>query len=280
VKLQTKSYLITAMAAAILLAGCASGPTGEPAQTSAANRVLEAYDVPDLLAQAAPAINQSLDKNLPDDTSQADREQLRSAVYAAYAPDALYADVAQRLRSAADAEDHKRDLASSADELNAPLAQRMISLESVTGDENFAASFNSFMEQPASDNRKARLRIIDALADNMQIVQLQTAFNVTLLETMIRSRNAVVDSAQQVDETQVERMLTNTRSGIRGQLEERVPQMLLYVYRDVDDATLQSYADLQSQPDLMWANRAVENAIIASLSAAGKKVPAAYSTGS
>lgn len=279
-KLQTKSYLITAMAAAILLAGCASGPTGEPAQTSAANRVLEAYDVPDLLAQAAPAINQSLDKNLPDDTSQADREQLRSAVYAAYAPDALYADVAQRLRSAADAEGHKRDLASSADELNAPLAQRMISLESVTGDENFAASFNSFMEQPASDNRKARLRIIDALADNMQIVQLQTAFNVTLLETMIRSRNAVVDSAQQVDETQVERMLTNTRSGIRGQLEERVPQMLLYVYRDVDDATLQSYADLQSQPDLMWANRAVENAIIASLSAAGKKVPAAYSTGS
>jgi len=268
------------MAAAILLAGCASGPTGEPAQTSAANRVLEAYDVPDLLAQAAPAINQSLDKNLPDDTSQADREQLRSAVYAAYAPDALYADVAQRLRSAADAEGHKRDLASSADELNAPLAQRMISLESVTGDENFAASFNSFMEQPASDNRKARLRIIDALADNMQIVQLQTAFNVTLLETMIRSRNAVVDSAQQVDETQVERMLTNTRSGIRGQLEERVPQMLLYVYRDVDDATLQSYADLQSQPDLMWANRAVENAIIASLSAAGKKVPAAYSTGS
>jgi len=280
VKLQTKSYLITAMAAAILLAGCASGPTGEPAQTSAANRVLEAYDVPDLLAQAAPAINQSLDKNLPDDTSQADREQLRSAVYAAYAPDALYADVAQRLRSAADAEGHKRDLASSANELNAPLAQRMISLESVTGDENFAASFNSFMEQPASDNRKARLRIIDALADNMQIVQLQTAFNVTLLETMIRSRNAVVDSAQQVDETQVERMLTNTRSGIRGQLEERVPQMLLYVYRDVDDATLQSYADLQSQPDLMWANRAVENAIIASLSAAGKKVPAAYSTGS
>lgn len=275
-----KSYLITAMAAAVMLAGCASGPTGEPAQTSAANRVLEAYDVPDLLAQAAPAVNQSLDKNLPDDTGAAERERLRNAVFQAYAPDALYADVTQRLRSAADADGSKRELASAADALNTPLAQRMISLESVTGDDSFASSFASFMEQPASDNRKARLRIIDALADDMQIIQLQTAFNVTLLETMIRSRNAVVDSEQQVDEEQVESMLSNTRSGIRGQLEQRVPQMLLYVYRDVDDADLQAYADLQSQPDMVWTNRAVENAIIASLSAAGEKVPAAYNTGS
>jgi len=280
VKLQTKSYLIMALAGAVLLAGCASGPTGEPAQTSAANRVLEAYDVPDLLAQAAPAVNQSLDKNLPDDTPAAERQRLRNIVFDAYAPDALYTDVVSRLRNNADADGRKRDLASAADHLTAPLAQRMISLESVTGDENFTASFNSFIDQPATDARKRRLRIIDSLSDDMQIVQLQTGFNVTLLETMIRARNAVVDSGRQVDDTQIDRMLTNTREGIRSKLDERVPLMLLYVYRDVDDADLQAYADLQSEPDMIWTNRAIESAIIASLAAAGEKVPAAYSAGS
>lgn len=279
-KLQTKSYLIMALAGAVLLAGCASGPTGEPAQTSAANRVLEAYDVPDLLAQAAPAVNQSLDKNLPDDTPAAERQRLRNIVFDAYAPDALYTDVVSRLRNNADADGRKRDLASAADHLTAPLAQRMISLESVTGDENFTASFNSFIDQPATDARKRRLRIIDSLSDDMQIVQLQTGFNVTLLETMIRARNAVVDSGRQVDDTQIDRMLTNTREGIRSKLDERVPLMLLYVYRDVDDADLQAYADLQSEPDMIWTNRAIESAIIASLAAAGEKVPAAYSAGS
>ena len=34
----------------LLLAGCAAGPTGKPAQTTAAQQVLKAYHVPDLLA--------------------------------------------------------------------------------------------------------------------------------------------------------------------------------------------------------------------------------------
>ncbi|MES1924361.1 hypothetical protein [Salinisphaera sp. T31B1] len=278
-KPQIKSYLIVACLGALMLAGCATGPTSEPAQTSAANRVLEAYDVPDLLAQAAPAVSQSLDKNLPDDVPTAERQRLRDAVYAAYAPDALAADVTQRLREQAKTDGRERALASAADELASPLAQRMISLESATGDDGFAQGFSAFVEQPATDARKRRLRIIDSLSDDMQIVQLQTAFNVTLLEAMIRGRNAVVDSDRQVDEPQIERMLSNTRDGIRGKLDERVPLMLLYVYRDVDDATLQDYADLQSQPDMVWTNQAVEKAIIDALAAAGDQVPTIYNQG-
>lgn len=273
-KPQVKAYLIMALVGVSVLAGCATGPTGEVAQTSASNRILEAYDVPDLLAQAAPAVSQSLDKNLPDETSTADRQRLRDAVYNAYAPDTLQADVTDRLRENADSAGRKKDLASAADKLTSPLAQRMISLESTTGDDGFAQGFNAFVDQPATDARKRRLRMIDSLSDDMQIVQLQTGFNVTLLESMIRSRNAVVDASSQVGEPQIERMLANTRDGIRGKLDQRVPLMLLYVYRDVDDATLQQYADLQSQPDMVWTNKAVEDAIIGALADAGKKVPA------
>ena len=48
--------------------------------------------------------------------------------------------------------------------------------------------------------------------------------------------------------------------------------MLLYVYRDVDDSTLSEYVALQNQPELVWANQALKNAIIDTLSAASDRV--------
>ncbi|ROO24529.1 hypothetical protein SAOR_15170 [Salinisphaera orenii MK-B5] len=274
-----KSYLMMALAAALTVTGCASGPTGEQAQTAASNRVIEAYNVPDLLAQAAPAVVESLENNVPDSVSQAERQRLRDAVYDVYAPEKLQAGVAERLRERAAEADRKPALASAADKLAAPLATRMIELESAAGSDDFAEGFRAFVDQPATEARKQRLRIIDGLADDMEVISLQTEFNVTLLRGMIKGRDAVVDPAQQASDSRVEQMVSNTREGIRDQLEQRVPLMLLYVYRDVDDATLQQYADLQAESDMTWTNQALRQAITDTLAAAGERIPEQMNAG-
>ena len=271
-KPQAKSYLIGVLMAAAVLAGCATGPADKAAQESAADRVMAAYDVPDLLAQAAPAVTQSLNQNLPDDVDTTTRSALRDAVYEAYDPQTLQQDVLDRLRDAAARDDQQRALMSAADALHTPLATRMIALESATGDPDFAANFKAFVEQPATPERKERLRKVDMLAENMKVVELQTDFNVTLLEAMIRARNEASAAEYQVDNSRVEQMVAETRADIGNKLEQRVPLMLLYVYRDVDDSTLSEYVALQNQPALVWANQALKNAIIDTLSAASDRV--------
>lgn len=275
-KSQAKSYLIPVFMGALLLAGCATGPSGTQAQTSASNRVLAAYDVPDLLSQAAPAVSQSLEKNLPEDISSADRQRLRDAVFEAYAPQTLQASVAENLREQARTESREQSLVTAAAQLDTPLATKMIGLESTTGEANFAQDFQAFVDEPATDRRKERLRQIDALSKDMQIIELQTGFNVTLLEAMIRARNAASPPQHQVGEERVAQMVTKTRGNIQGQLEQRVPLMLLYVYRDVSDAELQSYTQLQDQPELVWTNQALKTAIIDALSNAGATVAANF----
>ena len=271
-KPQAKSYLITVFMGALLLAGCATGPAGTQAQTSASNRVLAAYEVPDLLAQAAPAVSQSLDKNLPDDVADADRQRLRDVVFEAYNPQTLQADVAENLREQASSTGNQQALVVAAEQLDTPLATKMIGLESTTGQANFAQDFKAFVNEPATARRKERLRQIDALAQDMQIIELQTGFNVTLLEAMIRGRNAASAPEYQVDQPRIDQMVSETRGNIEGKLEQRVPLMLLYVYRDVSDAELQSYVQLQDRPELVWTNQALKTAIIDALSNAGERV--------
>ena len=271
-KPQAKSYLITVFMGALLLAGCATGPAGTQAQTSASNRVLAAYEVPDLLAQAAPAVSQSLDKNLPDDVADADRQRLRDVVFEAYNPQTLQADVAENLREQASSTGNQQALVVAAEQLDTPLATKMIGLESTTGQANFAQDFKAFVNEPATARRKERLRQIDALAQDMQIIELQTGFNVTLLEAMIRGRNAASAPEYQVDQPRIDQMVSETRGNIEGKLEQRVPLMLLYVYRDVSDAELQSYVQLQDRPELVWTNQALKTAIIDALSSAGERV--------
>lgn len=271
VKSQAKYYLISVLMAALLLAGCATGPSGEPAQTSAANRVMVAYDVPDLLAQAAPAVSQSLKKNLPDEVDAPTRERLRAAVFEAYDAQQLQADVADNLRASAKADDRQSALITAATSLETPLASRMIGLEATSGEAGFAEGFKSFANQPATGQRKQRLRQINTLADHMQIIELQTGFNATLLEAMIRARNAASPSQYQVPAGRIDSMVNETRSNIEGQLEKRVPLMLLYVYRDVSDTQLQKYAQLQGQPDLVWTNAALKNAIVSALASASER---------
>jgi hypothetical protein len=89
---------------------------------------------------------------------------------------------------------------------------------------------------------------------------------------MIRARNAASAAEYQVENSRVEQMVAETRNNISAKLEQRVPLMLLFVYRNVEDSTLSEYAELQGQPELVWANQALKNAIIDTLAAASDRV--------
>lgn len=280
VKPQVKSYLISVLVTALLLAGCATGPGGEQAQSRAASRVMSAYDVSDLLTQAAPAVAQSLKKNLPDEVDAQTRKKLRAAVFEAYDPQQLQAEVTDNLRKNARADDRQGALATAAQSLETPLAARMIGLEATSGEAGFAEGFKSFANQPATEQRKQRLRRIDTLAEDMQIIELQTAFNATLLETMIRARNVASPAQYQVPAERIDSMVDETRGNIKTQLDKRVPLMLLYVYRDVSDAELQEYAQLQAQPGLVWTNAALKKAIVSALASASERVRANFNNAS
>ncbi len=271
-----KSYWIM-FAAAALVAGCAAGPQ-QGASVDAAQRVLDAYDVPDLLAQAGPVVSESLSNNLPGEVDTQTRERLRMIIADVYEPQKLTADVVARLQARAEQAGREAALAEAAEALASPLAARMIGLESVAGNDGFADGFNAFIRQPVDERRKARLRTVNTISQNMSVVELQTSFNLTLLEAMVRARNAATGAEYQVTEQEIQRMLGNTRQGIRSRLREQVPLMLLYVFRNVEDSVLDSYAELQSRPALVWTNQALTEAIQGALEAAGEKIPERLNT--
>ncbi|MDA3922143.1 MAG: hypothetical protein PF501_15915 [Salinisphaera sp.] len=274
-KPSSRSYLIAAVLIFVsLVAGCALMPPSREAQASAANQVVADYKVDGLLAQAAPAVTDSLRRNLPDSVSASQRQQLDQSITAAYDAQRMRESVVSRLSKAAAQSDHQKYLIKAAKELGTPLAQRMINLERKVSDPHFGDGFQAFMNKPAGTERKARLKIIDQLADDMVVTDLQTNFNVALLKGMIQSRNTVVDSSQTVGSDQKQRILSNSRDGIRAKLNQQVPRMLLYVYRDVDTDTLKKYAALQHQPEMVWTNHALADAVTHTLSDAGDRVSA------
>lgn len=257
-----------------LATGCALGPPSREAQTSAANQIVGDYEIDGLLAQAGPAVSDSLGRNLPESISQTQRQQLDQSVAEAYDPQRMRENVVSRLGDAASASDNQKYLIKAASELEMPLAQRMIGLESKVSDPDFGDGFQEFMNQPASADRQARMQIVDQLADDMVVTDLQTNFNVALLKGMIESRNTVATPGEQIGGDQKQRILSNSRDGIRAKLNQQVPRMLLYVYRDVDTETLGQYAALQHQPEMVWTNHALADAVTATLSDAGERVSA------
>jgi len=268
-----KAYLtVAALTFAALAAGCALGPPSQQAQTSAASQVVDDYKVSGLLAQSGPAISDSLSRNLPDSVDDAQRQALDAAVARTYDPQRLRNTVVSRLADAAATSDNQKYLINAAAELNKPLPQRMIGLESRVADPNFGDGFQAFQDNPATPERQQRLEIIEQLSDDMVVGDLQTDFNVALLESMIAARNDVVSPDEQVDAAQKQRIIANSRDGIRAKLNQQVPRMLLYVYRDVDTKTLQQYADLQHQPFMVWSNKALANAVTSTLADAGPRV--------
>jgi hypothetical protein len=274
VKPPIKPYRLAALAGvALMLAGCAILPIGQHTQTNAANRVSAAYQVSDLLAEAAPAVSQSLKKNLPKTISTAQRNRLRRIVANAYATQTLRRGVVERLKRKATQTQHAKQLAAAADTLEKPLVQHMIRLERNVTQPDFRQGFKAFVKQPTGARRKRRLTIVRQIAAHMQVVALQTGFNITLLASMIRARNAVGGKNARMSNAQIKRILSNTRTAISAKLRQRVPLMLLYVYRNVDTRTLQQYADLQAQPAMIWTNRALAQAIVNTLATASQSIP-------
>lgn len=268
-----KSYLMTAfLVATTLVAGCASGPPSRQAQTSAADQVVDDYKVVGMLSQAGPAISDSLSRNLPASVSSDQKQRLNGALAKAYEPQRLRSAVVDRVGDAAAASDHQSYLIKAAANLEKPLPQRMIKLESKVSDPGFGKGFKAFVNEKSGPARQQRLDIVKGLADDMAVTDLQLQFNLSLLKSVIKARNAVVPADQQVGSAQRQRILSNSRDGIRAKLDQQVPQMLLYVYRDVTTDTLKQYARLQHQPEMVWTNQAVADAVTASLSDAGDRL--------
>lgn len=269
----SKFYLMAAsLLAATLIAGCASGPPSRQAQTSAADQVVDNYQVDGMLSQAGPAISDSLSHNLPESISDGQKQRLDAALAKAYEPQRLRNAVVDRLGDAAAASEHQSYLVKAAANLKKPLPQRMIKLESKVSDPGFGKGFQAFLNKEGGPARQQRLDIVKSLADDMAVTDLQLKFNLSLLKSVIKARNSVVPSDQQVGSAQKQRILSNSRNDIRAKLDQQIPQMLLYVYRDVSTDTLKQYARLQHQPEMVWTNQAVADAVTASLSDAGDRL--------
>lgn len=254
----------------LLFTGCAL-QLGQ--QQSPAERLVSIYRIPALLAQAAPAATESLNRNLPSSASASTRKRLDHLLSRKFAPAKLHADVIHRLQKKADAAGRNDDLRRAANWLDEPLARHMIALERNIDQPGFLQAFKQFADQKADSRRKQRLLIVRGLADNLQLAQLQTDFNVTLLSAMIRTRNIALTATQKVDNSQIQQTLSDTRHDLLNKLKQRLPLMLLYVYRDVATAKLKHYAALQSRSAMAWANHAIAQSVADALKAASRRIP-------
>lgn len=274
-----RCYLIAPLLAlAVVLAGSGCALQRRQSAATAAQQLASAYRMSALLAQAAPAVSGSLNRNLSQSVDLARRKRVDVLVNRAFAAAPLQAGAVRRLAARARREGRTKDLVQAAVWLDQPLARRMVALERKVGEPGFRRGFKDFVAQPAGDQRKRRLQIVDQLAGDMHLADLQTRFNITLLGAMIRARNLAVDGANRVDESQIRRILSNTRTGLHRKLAQQLPLMLLYVYRNVDTATLERYAAFEHRPAMVWVNQAVVRAIGETLEAAGRSIPTTLKT--
>jgi len=276
VKLRTIGYFIITALATMLLVGCSalqSLSAGSGSDDTAATQIIDAYNVSRLLGQADNVLTRSLMDQLPDEVDADQRQRIRAAINSALRTSELTTDVRQRLVQQARSEGHERDLMAAATQLQSPLATRMLKLQSNAGQQGFADDYNAFMQQPLNARRKARLQQIRTLMQNMGIIDVQSAFQLTLLKAMVATRNAATSAAYNIDQATLQALVDNNRTTLRNQMQEQVPLILLYVYRDIDDDTLQSYVEMQSSPALVWVNQALVKAIQQTLAAAGQNIP-------
>ncbi|KEZ76386.1 hypothetical protein [Salinisphaera hydrothermalis] len=272
-----RCYLIVLLLALALVAtGCALHPAQE--DRAAARHLVSVYNVSALLAQAAPAVSGSLNRNLPHSVALARRHRVDRLVNRTFAPSALVDDTVRRLAQAARQQGRTRDLVRASSALDQPLVRRMMALERKVGQPGFASAFKQFQNEPAGKQRKRRLRLMDQLVRDRHLAALQTRFNVTLLGAMIRARNLAVGPGARVDETQIQRILSSTRAGLQRKLAQQLPLMLLYVYRDVDTDTLERYVALQHRSATVWVNKALVRSIGRTLEAAGRSIPESFTT--
>lgn len=259
---------------AVLLAGCATLQPSRQQASQAAQRVVSAYNVSDLLARADMVLTRSLLDSLPDDVDAAQRERLRQIIASHFKAAALTSAVQRDLAAQAVQKQHMRSLVDAADALDSPLAQRLQGLQAKVGNDGFATAYNTFIQQPPSARREVRLQQIKTLIHDMAIIELQSAFHVALLDTMLKTRNALAPLEQDMTLAEINQQLEQNRNMLRKQLHEQLPPILLFAYREVDDADFGKYVDLQGSEALLWTNRALARAIGKALEQAGAKVPA------
>lgn len=244
----------------------------EQGAANAAERVTAAYGVSALLAQADMVVTRSLMADLPDSVGFTQRQQLRQIIDKAYATATLTDAVQQQLQQHALHAQRVRDLADAAKMLETPLAQRLRGLQDKVGGAGFAADYNAFIKQSHGRQREARLSRIDTLMQAMAIVDVQTAFHVTLLTTMLHTRNAVTPSAQDISQANITKQVQRNRRMLNNQLREQLPPILLYVYRKVDNDDLRDYVQMQVSSAMKWTNQALAEAIRSALEQAGQQL--------
>lgn len=265
-----------AVMVALLLSGCAmlqsfksASPAGKVDATQAAQRIIAAYHVSKLLAQAEPVLTRSLMARLPKSVGANQRQRLKGHIDEVFRTQALTRDVRQRLVRQAKSGNKKRVLAQAAQKLESPLASRMLNLQRNAGKDGFADGYNAFLQQPLDAQRRKRLQLLRKLMDKMGVIDIQTAFKTTLLKTMVSTRNAITPAQKDVSQSALQQLLGKARRTMRNQMSEQVPLILLYVYRNIDDETLTAYVELQSSPAMVWANQALVGAVEAALADAG-----------
>jgi len=270
-------FLIVLLSAFLAACGQADTPADSKAQNSpAAERVLAAYRLRGMLEQAAPIIGDALSANLPAAVSKQQRDQLLEAVDEAYAPGKLLAKVSQNLTQAAKSANNTAYLTEAAKALESDLAQRMVSLDEAAATNEFADDFAKFLEEPVAEGSDERMQSMQALAEDLNLVELQIVFNVGMLRGMIEARNAASPEDYSMSQESADTMVTQTREGLQGHLNEQIPVMLFFAYREVEDGKISEYKELQNSEAVRWTNEAMVKALGHAFAEAAKSVPKRY----
>ncbi|MEH6799363.1 MAG: DUF2059 domain-containing protein [Halopseudomonas sabulinigri] len=117
------------------------------------------------------------------------------------------------------------------------LGQQVVTAETrATSPAEVSAMQNGVPAMQASAERKAT---IDRLAKQLPALDMGEEVSMALAGMATQSANQMLGGLFQIPEG----LATQQRGALRSQMEPNLPQTLLYVYRDLDDAQLTSYAD-------------------------------------
>lgn len=280
-KIKQSVYVFIALLAVLTLSACGENTPSQKtasknAASQAADRVLVAYQLHGMLEQAGPIVTDALKANLPADVSKVQQQQLQKAVNQAYAPDELMRNISRNMVAAAKRDNKLQELSTAADALESDLVKRMIKLDDAAASDEFADQFAAFLETPVEEGADKRMQIMQSLAKNLRLVELQTAFNVGMMRGMIEGRNAAAPKPYTMSQENAEKMLRETRDGLTEHLTRQVPVMMFFAYRDVSDEQLAQYVSLQDSDALRWVNQAVVAAMEKAFANASHRVPERY----
>lgn len=117
------------------------------------------------------------------------------------------------------------------------LGQRVVAAETrATSPAEVSAMQNGVPLMQVSAERKA---VIDRLASRLPALDLGEEVSMALASMATQSANQMLGGLFQIPDG----LATQQRGALRAQMEPNLPQTLLYVYRDLNDSQLKSYAE-------------------------------------